>query len=191
VQGYLPLRDMLEHPNPKKSAFDVCFDSYNIIAFFLSFFPLCFYGITYLCNHTPGTNSTPIPNYHSWQNNHTPGNPAIFADGDTCTHLGSIGAIAQVWIQGVRTTEKRHVRADQGSGSYGYLAGVDECAVKINEDPASDADVCAVVDVDGPLDPGIGVQGGVFFGVGCGCGCCWREWFVVICYSFIIIIISR
>lgn len=84
----------------------------------------------------------------------------------------------------MRATEKRDVRADQGSGSYGHLAGVDECAIEIYKNPASDGDVCAVVDVNGSFDPGIGVQGGVFFGIGCGCGCWWWEWFVVICYSF-------
>lgn len=153
-----------------------------------------YYTCTYLCNHTPGTNSTPIPNHHPRQNNHTPGNPAILANGNTCAHLGPIGAIAQVWIQGVRATEKRHVRADQGSGSYGDLAGVDECAVEINKNPASDADVCAVVDVDGSFEPGISVQRGVFVffcgcGCGCGCGCWWEwEWFVVVCYSLLLLV---
>lgn len=85
----------------------------------------------------------------------------------------------------MRATEKRHIRADQGSGSYGDLAGVDECAVEINENPASDADVCAVVDVDGSFEPRIGVQGGVFVFF-CGCGC-WWEWFVVICYSLLLL----
>lgn len=85
----------------------------------------------------------------------------------------------------MRATEKRHVRADQGSGSYGDLAGVDECAVEINKNSASDTDVCTVVDVDGSFKPGIGVQGGIFVFF---CGCrCWREWLAVICYSFIII----
>lgn len=55
----------------------------------------------------------------------------------------------------MRAAVDRYVWRDQRPSANRYKAGVDDGAVKVDEDAFTDANVRAVVDVDWCFDPGI------------------------------------
>ncbi|KAL2829071.1 hypothetical protein BJY01DRAFT_126874 [Aspergillus pseudoustus] len=135
---------------------------------------------TYLGNNTPRPNRTPITHRHTGKNHHIPRNPAILADGNRLPQLGPVRPIPQIRIQRMRPAEETHVRPDERARPDRHAARVEDRAVEVDEDAAAHAEVCAVVDCDGPLDPGVCGEDGVFFFFCCSCG--WeRVW--VVCYS--------
>lgn len=50
------------------------------------------------------------------------------------------------------------IRAKHGSGPNRHQARIDDGAVEVDEDVHANFDVCSIIDVDGPLNPGIALQ---------------------------------
>lgn len=117
----------------------------------------------YLGNDTTCANSAAVANAHTWQDNHIARNPTVLADGNLAAEFRSVGAIAQIGIDWVRAAEEADVGANQGAGANSDNASVNDGAVEVDEDVASNAYVVAVVDSYRPFDPGIVVQHGILF----------------------------
>lgn len=80
----------------------------------------------------------------------------------------------------MRGAVEGYVGPDDGPVADADLARVEDDAVEVDEDVAADAQVEAVVDGDGRLDPGVvGEESVVLLGGRCGLG----EGFGVACYS--------
>lgn len=73
----------------------------------------------------------------------------------------------------------RNVGSEQRASTDGYKAGVDDCAVEVDEDALAHAHVRAVVNVNRRLDPRVGGEECFVFVF---CWSWWRDGFVV-CYD--------
>ena len=110
---------------------------------------------TNLGNHTPRPNRTAPPNRHAGKNDDVAAEPAVVANPDVLAELGALGPVAQRRVERVGAGVEAAVGADEGAGTEGDGARVDEGGVEVEEDAGAEAHVAAVVDVDGRLDPGV------------------------------------
>lgn len=118
-----------------------------------------------LGDDTPCAYSTAVPNCDARQNGDVPGNPTVITYCYYAAELRSACATAQVRVKRVGATVEGDVGPDESARPDGDGAGVEDGAVEVDKDIAPNLDIRAVVDLDGPLDPGVLVQEGVLLGV--------------------------
>lgn len=87
---------------------------------------------------------------------------------DLLPQLGPRRPVPERGVERVGAGVETHIRPDEGARADGDETRVEDGAVEVDEDAGGGAQVGAVVDVDGGLDPGVGVEEGVVFGLRCG-----------------------
>ncbi|KAI0146130.1 hypothetical protein GGR57DRAFT_293078 [Xylariaceae sp. FL1272] len=138
-------------------------------------------SLFYLGDDASRSHGAAVPDGDAREDDDVACNPAVLAHGDFPTQFRAVGAIPEIRIQGMCAAEEGDVGPDQGPRTNAHETCVQYGAVEVDEDVAPNLEVGSIVDVDGPFDPGILVQDGIFFGV-----ClCWRGKFLVaVDYSF-------
>ena len=127
----------------------------------------------YLCDNASRSDGTASPNRHAGQHNHISTKPTVFSNMDVLPQLRALGAISQQQVERVSARVKAAVGANERPGADGDRAGVDKGGVGVEKDAGSKADVAAIVDVDGSVNPGFSREElGVVFWRRC---CCWQR----------------
>ena len=101
-----------------------------------------------LCDNASGADYAPSAESHAWQNDDVAANPDVVADADFHSELRPFDPIANARVQRVRGAVERDVGSEQAPRPDGHRAGVEDCAVEVDEDARSYLDVAAVVELN-------------------------------------------
>lgn len=124
-----------------------------------------------LGHHASSADSDATPNSDARTNHHVSAKPAVRAYSDRGTEFRPIDAIAEERVERVRSGVESAVRADESAVSDGDETRVEEDGVEVDIHSLSDAEIDAVVDLDGRVYVGVvWEEGRVFF------GCCGDRW---------------
>lgn len=74
------------------------------------------------------------------------------------TELGAVGPIADGRIQRVRAAVETDVGAQEGADANSHQTCIDNDIVEVDEDSFANADIEAIVNVNGAMDPWVALK---------------------------------